>query len=390
MNADVTIDAVVPARPALKIDPRLLPDAERLRLFGEELDRIKQRVHERVGEDDVKYVRRLNAFSRAMEVAGRVLIHFSFDPFTFAAGVGALWIHKQLQATEIGHTALHGAYDKLPGAEKFASKTFSWDTPIDEESWRHGHNVKHHGNTNVAEKDPDINFGHVRLTEQTPYNPRHHRTQLAFVLGVIWPNFAFVMNGHFTGLNDLLLAHKEKLDVLPDRSKESRRAAWKKTLRKYVPYYLKNYFFFPMLAGPFFWKVLLGNWLAETMRDIYSAATIFCGHVGAETKSYPAGTRSRGRGEWYAMQVEATNDFEVPLPISILCGGLDRQIEHHLFPTLAPQRLREIAPEVRAACEKYGVRYNTGSWPKMLKGALAHIKALSRDGGAREVIRAAA
>ena len=29
------------------------------------------------------------------------------------AGVLALWIHKQLQATEIGHTALHGAFDKL-------------------------------------------------------------------------------------------------------------------------------------------------------------------------------------------------------------------------------------------------------------------------------------
>ena len=49
-----------------------------------------------------------------------------------------------------------------------------------------------------------------------------------------------------------------------------------------------------------------------------------------------------------AMQVEAANDFEVSLPISILCGGLDRQIEHHLFPTLAPPRLREIAPRVRA------------------------------------------
>ena len=51
------------------------------------------------------------------------------------------------------------------------------------------------------------------------------------------------------------------------------------------------------------------------------------------------------------MQVGATNDFEVCLLISIICGGLDRQIEHYLFPKLPPDHLRKIAPEVRAVCE---------------------------------------
>jgi fatty acid desaturase len=373
------------------VDPQSLPDSERYRRCGDELDALKLRVRANVGEEDVRYVKRVDRFSRTMEVVGRVLIQFSVDPFTFAAGVVALFVHKQLQATEIGHSALHGVYDRLPGAEKYASKTFSWDIPIDEESWRHGHNVRHHGNTNVAGKDPDIHFGPVRLTQQTPYHWRQ-RLQLPFALAVIWPNFGFVMNGHFTGLNDALFDNglPGKLDVLPDRSKASVRLAWKKSLRKYVPYYLKNYVFFPALAGAFFWKVLLGNWLAETLRDIYSAATIFCGHVGADTKSYPEGTKARGRGEWYAMQAEATNNFEVPFVVSVLCGGLDKQIEHHLFPTLAPQRLREMAPEVRAICERYGVRYNTGSWGTTLARALAHIARLSRDGGAREVVRAMA
>jgi linoleoyl-CoA desaturase len=62
-----------------------------------------------------------------------------------------------------------------------------------------------------------------------------------------------------------------------------------------------------------------------------------------------------------------------------LCGGLDLQIEHHLFPKLAPERLRQIAPEVRAACEKYGVTYRSESWGKTLRLALSHIAALSRE-----------
>jgi linoleoyl-CoA desaturase len=360
------------------------------RAFGEEIDEVKRRALARIGTEDVAYVKRIHRFSRAMEVLGRVLIHFSPEPVTFTLGVGALWLHKQLQATEIGHTALHGAYDKLEGAEAFNSRKFRWDTPIDEESWREGHNVKHHGNTNVAGKDPDIHFGPARLTEQTPAAP-HQRFQLAFMTLVLAPNFAFLMNTHFTGLNDLFFDNglEQKLDVLPDRSRASKLLAWKRSLRKWVPYYLKNYVFFPLLAGPLFWKVLLGNWLAETMRDVYSAATIYCGHVGDDVVSYPVGTKARGRGHWYAMQIAATNNYEVSLPVSILCGGLDRQIEHHLFPTLPPQRLREVAPEVRAICERHGIEYKTDSWGRTLKKALAHVGNLGRAAGTREGMREA-
>lgn len=330
------------------------------------------------GEEDVKYVKSLDRFSVAMEVVGRVLIHASWEPISFLVGVGCLFVHKQLQAAEIGHTSLHGAYDKFADAPEFHSKTYSWDVPIDEESWRLGHNVKHHGNTNVAGKDPDIHFGPARLTHQTEWAPRH-RWQVPFVLGVLFPNFGFLMNFHFTGVHDVLFgeAHGGKLDVLPDLSPASKRLALKRALRKYLPYYLRNYVFFPLLAGPFFWKVLLGNWMAETLRDIYSAATIHCGHVGHDVASWPEGTRPKSRGEWYAMQVAAANDFEVSWPVSVLCGGLDLQIEHHLFPTLPPQRLRQIAPEVRAICEKHGVTHKRDTWWNTLKKAFHHLDGLS-------------
>lgn len=373
----------------LETRPGELPDEERFRRFGEEIDAVKRSAFARVGAEDVAYVRKVNRFSRWMEVGGRLLIFLSPDPITFSLGVAALWVHKQLQSTEVGHTALHGAYDRLPGAEEFASKTFRWDTPIDEASWRDAHNVRHHGNTNVAGKDPDINFGPVRLTTQTEYSPAHHRWQLPFALGVVFPFFAFVINTHVTGISEAIAPEGRPLHYLADRSAKSRRAALMKALRKYVPYYLYNFALFPLLAGPFFWKVLLGNVLAEVLRDIYSAATIFCGHVGHDVKSYAQGTRARGRGQWYAMQVEATNNFEVSRPISILCGGLDRQIEHHLFPTLPPERLREIAPEIRAICERWGIEYKTDTWGRTLKGALAHIRHLAEKGeyGVTDVVR---
>jgi linoleoyl-CoA desaturase len=351
-----------------------------LRDFARDLDAIYQRVERQLGNDDLKYIKRVKRVSTTMEVVGRTLIHFSLDPVTFSTGVTALWLHKQLETTEIGHTVLHGAYDKLTADKAWRSKTFRWDFPVDEESWRYGHNTRHHRFTNIEGKDPDIHFGVVRLNAKVPHQPIHY-LQVPIGLLIIVPNFGFSMNSHFTGLLDiydvLSRGSRRRFDFIKSLSAKEVWQAHRKALRKLVPYYGKNYVFYPLLAGPFFPKVLLGNWLAESMRDMYSAATIFCGHVGPETAAYEAKTKPRSRGEWYVMQVESANNFEVSQPLSILCGALNRQIEHHLFPNLPPNRLRQISPEVRAICERYGVRYQTDSWPRTLKGVMGQLTRLS-------------
>src|SRR5258706_6749090 len=112
-------------------------ESERMKRFGAALDAIKARVEASLGKVDADHIKRVRRFSTAMEVTGRLLIHFSPEPVSFLAGVTALWLHQQLEATEVGHTALHGAYDKIPGAEKFKSEGFHWDIPIDEESWKY-------------------------------------------------------------------------------------------------------------------------------------------------------------------------------------------------------------------------------------------------------------
>jgi linoleoyl-CoA desaturase len=57
----------------------------------------------------------------------------------------------------------------------------------------------------------------------------------------------------------------------------------------------------------------------------------------------------------------------------VLTGHLSHQIEHHLFPDLPACRYAEIAPEVRSLCERYGIRYNSGSFAKQLGGAVHRI-----------------
>src|SRR4249920_1058437 len=89
--------------------------------FGAELDAVHAEVKTRMGPEDVAYVENVRAISRRTEVVGRALLHFSLDPVTWFAGVLALWGHHQLEAIEIGHSALHGAWDGLEDAGAFHS-----------------------------------------------------------------------------------------------------------------------------------------------------------------------------------------------------------------------------------------------------------------------------
>ena len=354
-----------------------LPEEDRLRRFADAIDAIRRRVEAEVGDEDVAYMRRVNRFSKRMELLGRTLLHVSLDPVTFAAGVTALWVHKQLQAFEIGHTALHGVFDRFPDAKEFHARTFAWDVPVDERTWISTHNG-HHANVNVAGKDDILHFGLARAHTTTPWH-WYHRFQVPYLALVLLPSFGFSVNIHVTGLSDVLFGNgrPEKFDFIEDRSFSTIASCARKAVRKFAPYYAKNYVFYPLLAGPFFPKVLLGNFLAETMRDLWMGATILSNHV-ADTATYGEDARPRSRGEYYAMQVEATHDFAVSLPVSILCGGLDLHIEHHLFPRVPPNRLREVQAEVQAACEAHGVRYRREPWPKLLKKVARKVVRMSR------------
>lgn len=383
MQTTATTQTAVTSTGNARETSRARSEEENLASFGRALDQLHAEVEAKLGADDVAHIRRVGALSRTLEIVGRGLIHFSVEPASFSLGVSALWAHKCLELMEIGHMALHGAFDHLEGAERYASESFRWKAPIDEASWRAGHNLRHHGYTNIEGSDPDMSFAVLRLSSRVPYR-RMHRLQPISNL-FTWFGFGTAIQLHVTGM--LRYLELDAKDASPDPDKavpHSRRGpsthiaqpSSRAAVSKLARYYAREYILFPALAGPFFWKTLLGNALSEVGRDVYSAATIYCGHVGA--KDYPRGTRPKGRARWYLMQAEGSRNFEVPYVLSVLSGGLDKQIEHHLFPRLPPNRLREIAPRVREICEQHGVTYLSSSWPSTLRDVAKRLYAYSR------------
>jgi fatty acid desaturase len=339
-------------------------EARRIAAFGQAIEALRRELESQLGEQDAEHIQRIGKLSQRLEVLGRSLIHFSFEPVTFGLGTAALWAHKTLELMEIGHMALHGAYDGLPDVERFQSQGFHWKSPIDEASWKHTHNVRHHQYTNIEGRDPDLDFGLLRLSRRVAYRDIHLLQPISNAFSWLW--FTTAISMHASGV----------IDVYVKGSREqSAGEAMRKFLPKWLRYCGREYVFFPLLAGPFFPKVLLANFMSEVARDMYAGAIIYCGHVGAS--DFPRETEPATRAHWYAMQVEAARDVELPEWLSILCGALDLQIEHHLFPRIPPNRLREIAPRVRAICDAYGVKYRKDSWPRTLRSVLGELRRLS-------------
>ena len=88
---------------------------------------------------------------------------------------------------------------------------------------------------------------------------------------------------------------------------------------------------------------------------------IFCGHFpdGVETFT-PDVVQQESKGEWYLRQMLGSANFRAGPALAFLSGNLCYQIEHHLFPDLPSNRYAEIARQVRALCDEYGLPYTTG------------------------------
>jgi fatty acid desaturase len=119
-----------------------------------------------------------------------------------------------------------------------------------------------------------------------------------------------------------------------------------------------------------FLPTLAANFTANLVRNLWSHSVIMCGHFpeGVETfekESIDGETRGR-----VVPPPDARLGQHLRLKLMhIMSGNLSHQIEHHLFPDLPSNRYAEIAPQVKALFEKYGLNYCTGPLPQQVYSA---------------------
>ena len=82
---------------------------------------------------------------------------------------------------------------------------------------------------------------------------------------------------------------------------------------------------------------------------------------------------------WAIHQMQTTANFSCPRLLSWYIGGLDFQVEHHLFPTISHIHYRALSPIVQQTAEEYGVPYNNKeSFPEAINSHIRMLKVLGR------------
>ncbi len=343
---------------------------EQVEAIGAELDAIRAEVVDSLGEADARYIQRVIAAQRALEVGGRAVLLFSKFPPAWIAGTAALSVAKILDNMEIGHNVLHGQWDWMRDP-KIHSTTWEWDHATPAEAWKRTHNYEHHTFTNIRGKDRDLGYTIMRITPEQEWKPSNLVQPLTNLgLSLIFEWGIALYDLEFDKVKDGTKTREEAMADL--------KTFWRKSRKQFA----KDFVLFPLLSGPGFLQTAAANLTANVVRNVWSHAVIFCGHFPDGTETFEE-DRLDGetKGQWYIRQMLGSANLSGGKLFHLMTGNLSHQIEHHLFPDVPSNRYAEIAPKVREICERYGLPYTTGSLPRQYGKVLRKITRLAFPGG---------
>jgi NADPH-dependent stearoyl-CoA 9-desaturase len=347
--------------------------ADDIEQLGKELDAIRAEVIASRGADDAAYIRTLIKTQRSLELGSRIVLLASVFPPAWLVGTAGLSVAKILENMEIGHNVLHGQWDWMRDP-KIHSTTWEWDMATPAKDWQHSHNELHHTYTNVLGKDNDLGYGIARVDEEQPWHPMYLGQPL-------WNFINAVFFEYGIAAYDLELGATIKRKQTKDP--EFRRRV-KGVLTKIRKQATKDYLVHPALSIPTgsFLPTLAANFTANVVRNLWSNSIILCGHFPEGVETFEKRSiEGETKGEWYLRQMLGAANISGSKAMHIASGNLSHQIEHHLFPDLPSNRYAEIAPQVKALFDRYGLNYHTAPFPQQLYSAWHKVVRLSLPNG---------
>ncbi|XP_002988231.2 acyl-lipid (8-3)-desaturase [Selaginella moellendorffii] len=302
--------------------------------------------------------------------------HFLFSLFS-AAGMGFFIAEIGLS---IMHDANHGAYSRYPllGYIMGASLDIVGASSF---MWKYQHVVGHHSFTNVHNYDPDIRVKDPdirRVTSKQPWHDYHmyQHVYLAILYGLLALKSIFLDDfvAYFNGRIGPVKVPK----MTPV---EFHIFWWGKAV--YATYMLV----LPLLFSYHNFLSLLVCYLVSQLVTGWMLALLFqVAHVVEEAEFFDVdctnGVPTLSSG-WAALQVRTTANFSVnSLFWTHVSGGLNHQIEHHLFPAICHLHYPRIQPIVESTCKEFGIPYHR--FPDVWTALKAHFAYLKKVGGSVE------
>ena len=346
--------------------------------IGRELDEIRASVMDDLGETDARYIRRMITTQRYLEMGSRAVLLFSGNPIAWVAGTAGLSVAKILDNMEIGHNIIHGQWDWMRDP-KIHSSVWEWDNVTPADHWKNSHNKVHHTYTNVVGHDNDLGYGIMRVDDAQKWYPAYLAQPLLNFVNATFFEYGIAAYDLELGAN-----WKTRKDN-PQWQAEA-----KQVVNKIKKQAAKDYLLFPLLSGPNVVSTLAANFVSNIVRNYWTHSVIMCGHFPAGVKTFTkTSIDGETRGEWYLRQMLGSANISGSKAMHIATGNLSYQIEHHLFPDMPSRRYQEIAPQIRALFDRYGLDYVTGPLPKQVASAWSEIIRLSlpNDTSLRQTIQ---
>jgi fatty acid desaturase len=271
--------------------------------------------------------------SCAAVFTGMALLGNSWFQLLLAAAFGIIFTQFGFLAHEASHRQVFTsgrANDRLGRllATALVGMSYSW--------WMSKH-TRHHANPNMDGKDPDVDFDTISFLERDAAKQTG-----ALALLTRWQGYAFFALLIFEGLN----LHFRSVQHLTRRERTPGRALELSLIGVRLA----------VFAAAIFWMLPLGMAAAFlgvqlAVLGIYLGSSFAPNHIGMPI--IPQGSRL----DFLSKQVLTSRNISGGLPITLLMGGLNLQIEHHLFPSMPRLALARLKPMVQDHCATVGVPY---------------------------------
>jgi len=278
--------------------------------------------------------------------------------------------------TAVMHDANHGTYSRNKKVNNFISHVLEVIGGYTV-TWKIQHNVLHHTYTNVAGLDEDIDsIIFLRLSPNQKYY-WFHRYQYLYA----WFFYMMMTLFWMTAKDYLQVIRYKQHDLLIKQKVSLPQAVFRITL--YKLFYYSYILVLPILfAGVAWYWVIAGFLLMHFAAGLFLSCVFQPSHV-MESSAFLMPVLKEGKSQmedsWAIHEVANTTDFAPNNRIlSWFIGGLNYQIEHHLFTGVCHVHYRKLAPIVRATAKQYGLPYHLQ--PTFLRALLEHARMLKRLG----------
>lgn len=288
-----------------------------------------------------------------------------------------LWFLMGLGMVGIGcsvhHDSNHGSYSNNKVLNTIMGDLVNLVGGYDV-TWRIQHNILHHTYTNIVGLDEDIDAGILMRFSPNAKKYKMHRFQhiygwfLYCLLTLQWVTYKDYRLIFIYNKKGLL--RKEKISV--------GKALLELSIYKVI--YFGYVLVLPILFSGMPWQYVIAGFLILHFVAGFGLSSIFqLAHV-LETSEFPAPSEERKmENNWAVHQLLNTANFS---PRSrIMCwfiGGLNYQVEHHLFPHISHVHYPKIAAIVRRTAEQFGLPYQV--MPNFVIALGQHARMLRKMG----------